>query len=156
MQVKEIMEKKVISVKPSTTLKQLLKTFSKFHIFPLVPVVDGKEHLVGIVSFRNLIEAFKPPEPQILKSVPFVDEKEQNIFKMEITKEMGDLVVVDNIMETKFISIREDTSLEEAYKMASINLKSELPVVDDKGRLVGMIGIFDIVRHIFYEKGIIE
>ena len=68
MQVKEIMEKKVISVKPSTTLKQLLKTFSKFHIFPLVPVVDGRDHLVGIVSFRNLIDAFETPEPQILKN----------------------------------------------------------------------------------------
>jgi len=156
MQVKEIMEKKVISVKPSTTLKQLLKTFSKFHIFPLVPVVDGRDHLVGIVSFRNLIDAFKAPEPQILKNVPFLDEKEEDIFKVEITKEMGDLVVVDDIMETKFISIREDVSLEETYKLARLHLKGELPVVDDKGRLVGMIGIFDIVRHIFHEKGVIE
>jgi len=156
MQVKEIMAKEVISVKRDTTLKKLLKIFSKFHIFPLVPVVDGKNHLVGIVSFRSLIDAFKPPEPEILKNIPFLDEKHQDIFKTEITKEMGDLVIVDDIMETKFISIREDISLEEAYKMATVNLKSELPVVDDKDRLVGMIGIFDIVRQIFCEKGVIE
>lgn len=155
MQVKEIMSKKVIAVQRSTTLKELLKTFAKFHIFPLVPVVDEENHLVGIVSFRNLIDAFKFHEPEMLKNIPFLDEREEDIFKMEITGEIGDLLVVDDIMETKFISIRKDVSLEEAYKLARLHLKGELPVVDNENKLVGMLGVFDIVRQVFHQKGVI-
>lgn len=156
MQVKEIMSKKVITVRRSTTLRELLKTFAKFHIFPLVPVVDEENHLVGIVSFRNLIDAFKPHEPEMLKGIPFLDEREEDIFKTEITEEIGDLVIVDDIMETKFISIRENVSLEEAYKLARLHLKGELPIVDNEGKLVGIIGMFDIVREVFRQKGIIK
>ncbi len=155
MQVKEIMSKKVITVRCSTTLRELLKIFAKFHIFPLVPVVDEENHLVGIVSFRNLIDAFKPREPEMLKTIPFLDERKEDIFKMEITEEIGDLVIVDDIMETKFISIHENVSLEEAYKLAMLHLEGELPVVDNEGKLVGMVGIFDIVRQIFQQKGVI-
>ncbi len=155
MQVKEIMSKKVITVRCSITLRELLKIFAKFHIFPLVPVVDEENHLVGIVSFRNLIDAFKPHEPEMLKTIPFLDERKEDIFKMEITEEIGDLVIVDDIMETKFISIHENVSLEEAYKLARLHLEGELPVVDNEGKLVGMVGIFDIVRQIFQQKGVI-
>lgn len=65
MQVKEIMSQEVITVKRSTSLKQLLKIFTKFHMFPLVPVVEENDRLVGIVSFRNLINVFSPPVADI-------------------------------------------------------------------------------------------
>jgi CBS domain-containing protein len=72
MQVKDIMSKQVICVTRSTTSKHLLRAFDKFHIFPLVPVVDGDNHLIGIVSFRNLIDAFSSYHPDVLKLVPFL------------------------------------------------------------------------------------
>ncbi|MBU3958635.1 MAG: CBS domain-containing protein, partial [Candidatus Omnitrophica bacterium] len=129
MQIKEVMLKEVISVKRSTNLRQLLKIFAKFHIFPLVPVVEEDNRLVGIVSFRNLTNVFQPPRPEILKTVPFLDEEEEDIFKADFTEEIGDLVVVEDIMETKFISIQEDASLEEAFKSMKLHLKEEVPVV---------------------------
>jgi CBS domain-containing protein len=155
MQVKEIMSKEVITVKRSTTLRQLLKIFAKFHMFPLVPVVEEDNYLVGIISFRNLINVFRPYQPEILKPVPFLDEEEEDIFKAELTQELGDLVVAEDIMERKFISIQEDASLEKAYDSMKLHLKEQFPVVDKSGRLVGMIGIFDIIREVFRQKGVI-
>lgn len=156
MQVKEVMSKDVITVKRSTSLRELLKKFGKFHIFPLVPVVEENGQLVGIVSFRNLISIFQPSHPEILKTIPFLDEREaEDIFKAELTQDLGDLVVVDDIMETRFISIREEDSLEGAYRLMRLHLKDEFPVVDNTGRLVGMIGVFDIIRVVFSQKGII-
>ncbi len=155
MQVKEVMSKEVITVKRSTTLKQLLEIFAKFHIFPLVPVIEKDNRLVGVVSFRNLINVFQLRQPEILKAVPFLDEEEEDIFKVEFTEEMGNLVVAEDIMESKFITIREDTSLEEAYKLMNLHLKEEFPVTDKTGKLVGKIGIFDIIRRVFQEKGVI-
>lgn len=89
MQVKEVMSREVITVKRSTTLKQLLEIFAKFHIFPLVPVVEEDNRLVGIVSFRNLIDAFSSYHPDALKLVPFLDEEEIDIFKIDITDDNG-------------------------------------------------------------------
>jgi len=155
MQVKEVMSEEVITVKRSTALKQLLEIFAKFHIFPLVPVVEEDGRLAGIVSFCNLIDVFSPYRQEILKTVPFLDDQEEDIFKAELTKDIGDLVVVEDIMETKFVSLQEDTTLEEAYKLMKLHFKEEFPVVDRAGKLVGMIGIFDIIRRVFQEKGVI-
>lgn len=155
MQVREIMTKEVVTIRRSTTLKKLLQTFAKFHIFPLVPVIEDDNRLVGIVSFRNLLGAFGPREPAILKNIPFLDEEEEDIFRAELTEDIGDLVVAEDIMETKFISIREDASLEETYKLMKLHLKDEFPVIDKAGKLVGIVGIFDIMYRVFRQKGVI-
>lgn len=156
MQVKEVMLKEVITVKRSTPLKHLLEIFAKFHIFPLVPVVEENKRLVGIVPFSNLIDTFSAYHPDVLKLVPFLDEEEIDIFKIDITDDIGSLVVVDDIMETEFISILEDTSLEETYKLMRLHLKEEFPVVDKVGNLAGMVGIFDVIRAVFRQNGIIK
>ncbi|MDD5005389.1 MAG: CBS domain-containing protein [Candidatus Omnitrophica bacterium] len=156
MQVKEVMSKEVITVKRSTTLKRLLEIFAKFHIFPLVPVIGEDNLLIGIVSFRNLVNVFQLRQPEILKAVPFLDEGEEDIFKVEFTEEIGSLVVAEDIMENKFITIQEDASLEEAYKLMKLHLKEEFPVVDRFGKLAGMIGIFDIIRYVFRHRGVIK
>jgi len=155
MRVKEIMSKEVITVRRSAKLKELLELFNKFHLFPLVPVVEEDNRLVGIVSFRNLIDVFSPYHQEILKTVPFLDEQEEDIFKVELTKHIGDLLIVEDIMETKFISLQEDAALEEAFKLMKLHLKEEFPVTDETGKLVGKIGIFDIIRRVFQEKGVI-
>lgn len=155
MQVKEVMSKEVIFVKRSTKLREILELFRDFHIFPLVPVVEENGRLAGIVSFRSLIDAFQSYRPDVLKMVPFLDEEEENIFKIDISEDMGDLVVVEDIMEHEYISIVDDASLEEAYNLMKLHLKEELPVVDRAGRLTGRIGIFDILKAAFREKGII-
>ena len=155
MQVKEVMSREVITVKRSTTLRQLLEIFSKFHIFPLVPVVEEDNRLVGIVSFHNLIEAVQPHRPEILKTIPFLDEDKEDIFKIDFTAEIGDLVIVDDIMENKFVTLKEDCSLEEAYRLMKLHLKEEIPVIDKASRLAGMIGVFDIIREVFRQKGVI-
>lgn len=156
MQVKEIMSKEIILVKRSTKLRELLELFKNFHIFPLVPVIEEDRCLVGIVSFRNLIDVFQSYRPDVLKLVPFLDEEEQDIFKIDISADMGDLVVAEDIMEEEYISIREDVSLEEAYNLMKLHLKEEFPVVDRAGRLAGRIGIFDIIKIVFSQKGIIK
>ena len=155
MQIKEVMSKEVITVRRSTKLKELLGLFNKFHLFPLVPVVEENSRLIGIVSFRNLIDVFSSYRQEILKTVPFLDDREEDIFKVELTKDIGDLVIVEDIMETKFVSLQEDAALEEAFKLMKLHLKEEFPVTDKTGKLVGKIGIFDIIRQVFQEKGVI-
>lgn len=155
MIVKDVMATEVITVRRSTTLRHLLQTFSKFHMFPLVPVIEEDNRLVGIVSFRNLIGVFLPHRPGIFKTIPFLDDEREDIFKSDLTQEIGDLIVVEDIMEKKFLSIQDDTSLEQAYNLMKLHLSEQLPVIDKSERLAGMVGIFDIIGEIFRQKGIV-
>ncbi len=69
---------------------------------------------------------------------------------------MGEFLLVDDIMESYYFSLKEDMSLEEAYKKMHLHNKNKLPVVDDENHFLGIIGIFDIVWRMFKEKGIVN
>ena len=64
--------------------------------------------------------------------------------------------MVDDLMQTQFVKIDNGSSLEEAYRLMQLHKIEQLPVVDSKDRLVGMIGEFDILLALFREKGVIK
>ena len=114
MQVKEVMSREVLAVGRSMSLKEILRMFKDFHVFPLVPVVEEGNRLVGVVSFRNIIDAFQYSNPDVLKLIPFLDE-EESIFELDVPEDMGDLILVEDIMDREYLFIREDAALEEVY-----------------------------------------
>ncbi|RKZ01424.1 MAG: hypothetical protein DRQ10_02110 [Candidatus Hydrothermota bacterium] len=155
MKVKEVMFKEVITVERYVTLRDLLMKFKGFHTFPVVPVVDNGK-LIGIVRLQNLIDVFLPYNPEILKMAAFFDEFwEEDIFAAELAPEMGMLVLVEDIMDHEFIAVNENESIEKAYNLMRLHKKDQLPVVDDDGNLVGMVGVFDIIWAVFHQKGIV-
>ncbi len=155
MLVKDVMRGEVVTVRRSTTLKELISIFHKY-TFHTIPVVeDGK--IVGIVELEHLLRTFQPHPSHIhelLKSVPFLEEEERNIFELEITSEMAMLCLVDDIMERKFLTIGEDATVQEARRLMKLHQTQRLPVVDKKDNLVGIISLFDIILAVFKEKGI--
>ncbi|MFH1339118.1 MAG: CBS domain-containing protein [Candidatus Omnitrophota bacterium] len=156
MKVYEVMNQKIIAVSRSTSLAELIGMFCHFHSFPLVPVVDEQNTLLGVVSFRQLVETFRASGHDILKTVPFVDEPHLDIFDMDITEEIGELCIVDDLMETKFVTVNKDSLIEEAYRLMKLHQSEQLPVVDSENRLVGTIGAFDILLAMFRGKGVIK
>ena len=154
--VKEVMKKEIISVNRSTTLRQILNLFKGFHSFPLVPVVDNEGLLVGVVYLQSLIETFKPHRLDILKTIPLLDRQEVDIFDLEIEPGMGDLIIVDDIMEKKFLKIQEVEMLDKAYNLMKLHSKESVAVVNNQDKLVGIVGTFDILMEILKEKGIFE
>lgn len=156
MKVSDVMTQKIIAVRRSTNLTELIELFRSFHSFPLVPVVDEQNSLIGVVSFRRLVETFRASTHGILKTVPFVDEPHLDIFDMDITPEIGELCIVDDLMETKFVTVNQDAPIEEAYRLMKLHQSEQLPVIDSENKLVGMIGVFDILLAIFRKKGVIK
>ena len=156
MKVSEVMNQKIIAVRRATTLAALIEFFRDFHSFPLVPVVDKNNVLIGVVSFKRLVEAFSVSGQDIFKAVPFVDEYPTDIFDMDITPEVGELCIVDDFMQTKFVTLNQDVAIEEAYQLMQMHQCEQLPVVDSKNRLVGMVGEFDILLALFKKKGVVK
>ncbi len=147
---------KVITVERCTTLKQLLENFSAFHTFPIVPVVEADNTLVGVISLKNLINILKPMEPRTLKAIPFLDEKPVEIPEVEITSEISQLIVADDIMDTKFVVLEEEMTDEQGFRLMRLHNREQVPVVDKDKKFKGIVGIFDIVINIFIERGVLE
>ncbi|HEC78542.1 MAG TPA: CBS domain-containing protein [candidate division WOR-3 bacterium] len=153
--VRKITCKKVITVQRYTTLRKILMTFKKFHTFPLVPVVEEENLLVGIISLKNLIDVFRPEEPEILKTIPFLDEKPIEITEIELSPEMGQLIVAEDIMNTKFLAIDEDLPIKEAFRLMRLHNREQLPVINKEKKFIGFVGLFDVVMSIFKSKGVV-
>ncbi len=159
MQVKDYMSREVITVKRSTTLAGLIEIFRKSN-FHTIPVVDDQDRLLGIASFEDTLNAFKPYSSdlaQMLKTVPFLgaEEREEELLLADISGEIGVLMVVDDFMTTQIISVKEETPIIEVRSLMKLHHITKLPVVKD-GYLVGIISLFDIILAIFREKGVIQ
>jgi CBS domain-containing protein len=50
-----------------------------------------------------------------------------------------------DIMSTKLVVVHSDTSIEEAVKLLVNNKITGLPVVDDDGRMVGILSEYDVI-----------
>ncbi|QRK04626.1 CBS domain-containing protein [Archangium violaceum] len=63
------------------------------------------------------------------------------------------LSTVDEVMAREVISVRPDTSLQTAAELMLELVISGMPVVDEKGQLLGMLSKTDLVRHRLDEDG---
>ena len=140
---KDLMTKEVITVKPDTPVKELVKMMSENDI-EAIPVLNDKEELVGIITDGDLVmRASKFHMPlfyQILGGVIYFENP--NVMDSELKKMLG--TTAGDVMTKRVVSVTEDTPLEEiATAMVTRKIK-RLPVVKDK-KLVGIIGRKDIL-----------
>lgn len=154
MKVIEATVTDIITVKRSLSLRSVLNKFKNFHTHPLIPVVDDQNCLIGIVYPENLLDLLRPQHAKLFRNIPFLDIDEDT-FDLDSVPLMGELIIVDDIMATNFITIEADDSLQEAYKSMRLHKKEQLPVVDSEGKIVGTLGIFDIIWKMFKEKEIV-
>jgi acetoin utilization protein AcuB len=129
MKVKHWMTKDPITVSPETLAVEAQKIMKENKIRRL-PVVD-KGKLVGMVTFRNLIEA----APSSASSLSI---HELNYLIMKIK--------VKDLMKKNVITVSpEDTVIEAIVRGVEKGIGG-FPVVDEQGRLVGIITETQIAR----------
>ena len=158
MKVKDCMTKEVVTVKRSTNLSQLIEIFRK-HSFHTLPVVEANNKIVGIVTFEDLLKVFQPYSrdlAQMLERVPFVEKEEEDILFADISSEMGMLVIVDELINTHFVTVTEEVLVKEARRLMKLHDSPRLLVVKNGDKLTGIISLFDIILAIFKQKGIIK
>ncbi|NJL88646.1 MAG: CBS domain-containing protein [Coleofasciculaceae cyanobacterium SM2_1_6] len=143
--VAEIMTRDPIAVTPSTPLKEAIQLLAERRISGL-PVVDEQGKLVGIISETDLMwqetGAEKPPYVMVLDSIIYL----QNPLKydQEIHKALGQ--TVGEVMTSHVISIHPDKSIRDATQILQQKKIHRLPVLDEAGKLVGILTRGDIIR----------
>lgn len=157
LSISQVMNRDVLTIMPSTTLMQLIKLMQRTnqHMFP---VIDEENNLLGIVNYRGICNIFRPfskSVSEIVKRMPFVEAVDDEDLNLELSPEMGMLILVDDIINTTFISVKETDTIQEARRLMRLHNVEMLPVVSDK-KLVGMLSLLDLFIYIFKEHDIIE
>ncbi|MEA4916156.1 IMP dehydrogenase [Proteiniphilum sp.] len=105
-----------ISITPDRKVSDALTMMSEFKIGG-IPVVDGDDRLVGIVTNRDLR------------------------FEKSMEKRIEEVMTKD-----KLVTTRQTTNLEDAAEILQQHKIEKLPVVDSNNRLVGLITYKDITK----------
>jgi CBS domain-containing protein len=159
LKVSDCVIKDIAIAKRGTPLKDIIKVFKerKFHV---LPVVDETSGLVGKITLDEVVSVFQPHSAeitQLLKTIPFLDTvPEVDIDIDYITPEMGILVVADEIMTKNYFTIAPDDSIAKAFSAMKVNDTEYLMVVEEGSKLVGIVGMFDIIYEMFKEKGLVD
>lgn len=130
MLVRDHMVSPVITVTPDTPFQDALKLM-RDKGFRRLPVVNKSGKVVGIVSERDLLYA--SPSPASTLSI-----WEMNYLLSKIT--------VEKVMTKNVITVSPDAPIERAAYTLTIHKFGGLPVVDDNGKLVGIITETDIFK----------
>jgi CBS domain-containing membrane protein len=155
--VSKIMNKNVETVYPSTTLKQLIQLMQKTHNH-IFPVIDEENKILGVVNYNDILNIFRPfskSVSEIVKRMPFVDNVDDEDLNLELSPEMGLLILVDDIINTNYISIKETSTVKEARRLMRLHRIDILPVVADD-KLVGIISTLDILVFVFKKHEILK
>ncbi|MGK7937117.1 MAG: CBS domain-containing protein [Xenococcaceae cyanobacterium] len=134
-----------ITVSPQTPLEEAIKILAEKKISGL-PVQDETGKLVGVISETDLMwqetGVEPPPYIMILDSLIYLQNPAR--YNKEIHKALGQ--TVGEVMSDKPITIQLDRSLKQAAQTMHEKQIRRLPVVDNEGKLVGILTQGDIIR----------
>jgi CBS domain-containing protein len=157
LKVRDCMTTEVATVRRETSLREIIKLFENKNYHAL-PVVDKYERLIGIVTFEDTLKVFQPYSQdlhQMLKTIPFIETPQEKILEADISPEMSLLVVADDILSTEIITISPDEDASRAYSLMRLHETDRL-LVTEEDNLIGIITLFDLIYHLFKEKGIVQ
>lgn len=105
-----------VTINRDAKVKDALNIMAEYKIGG-IPVVDNENYLVGIVTNRDLR------------------------FEKDMDKQIKEVMTSENIITTK-----QSTDMETAAHILQENKIEKLPVVDEKGKLIGLITYKDITK----------
>jgi CBS domain-containing protein len=129
--VADVMTKDVLKGRPAMPLKELARVLAENGVSAL-PVLDPDDRLVGVVSESDLLAAQAGRRPHRLRRW--------------WSRLRGSRGTVGEVMSTDPVVIGPDASLSEAARRMAESGVKRLPVVDDRGALVGVVSRADLVK----------
>lgn len=141
VRVRDVMARPAVAFRQEMAVGAAVKSMRARNIRH-APVLDGKGHLVGMVSDRDLRQAIL--EPALRDAFDDLDHALKNR-------------TVKDVMTWGAISTRPEALLREAAQVLHENKIGALPVVDHD-RVVGMLAVGDVLRAVMQmlDEGVIS
>lgn len=151
MLAKDIMTREVIAVKPSDRVDEVARLLVE-HKISGIPVVDEDNHVVGIITEKDLIvkasELRVPFYVTLFDSIIFLENPIR--FNNDLKKYTA--VNVKDAMTKQVVVVEEDTEISEVVKIMQNKRINRVPVVRN-GKLVGIITRNDVLKSLVKRNG---
>lgn len=125
LKTRDIMVKHVVTAKPKITIKKAIEMLFKRHIGALV-VTDDQKKCIGIFTERDVIRV-------VAQNIPLNTPLEK-------------------VMTKNVVTVSEDATFAEARRILISHGVRHLPVLNSKGRLVGLVVVRDFLDEFFGMK----
>ncbi|OIP96296.1 hypothetical protein AUK40_05130 [Candidatus Wirthbacteria bacterium CG2_30_54_11] len=141
MIVSSIMNRTVQSVRPETSVHDIIDLIVQ-HGFSGVPVVDAQGILVGIVSEKDILRRLFPSYGEFMEDP--VSGMQWDLTGMKKGEVEG--LLAREVMTTTLVTVEEKTETIKACALMTARRVRRLPVVDQSGRLTGIVSQGDVFR----------
>ncbi len=135
--VTDVMTRRVVSARPDMTYRQVADLLVS-HLVSAVPVVDDGDRVLGMIS-----------EADLLPKIEYADRLPHHPLAVRRTSHLRRQTSGDtarDAMTTPAITVGQDATLATVARRLDAARVKRLPVVDDSGRLVGIVSRRDLVR----------
>ncbi|WP_229402084.1 CBS domain-containing protein [Micromonospora okii] len=137
-QVRDVMTADVAAVREGTAYREIVDVLTGRHV-TAVPVVDDARRVLGVVSEADLLHKVEllgqPHERRVFPSR-----------RLREARAKAGATLAEDLMTAPAVTVAPDASLVEAARMMTERHVKRLPVVDDLGRLVGIVTRGDLLR----------
>ncbi|WP_199838425.1 CBS domain-containing protein [Streptomyces scabiei] len=134
--VSDVMSLPAVAVRRDTPFKDIVRAMTDRQV-SAVPVVEGDGRVVGVVSEADLL--------------PKEEFRDRDLTRAEQLRRMSDLakagaVTAEEVMSAPAIVAHPDVTLAQAARIMAVNRVKRLPVIDDEGRLLGVVSRGDLLK----------
>ncbi len=138
--VGDVMTRQVVTVRPDTPMRELVEDLVNRR-FRAVPVVDEEGRVVGIVTNGDLVRrGGLPVRLELLQTFDTPALHAQLARLAEPHRE------VREVMTSPVVTVRPEIDVRQAAALMIRRRLKRLPVVDEAGRLVGIVSRVDLLR----------
>lgn len=144
--VSEVMTRKVITLKDIMPVAEAWETMLK-HLLKALPVLNARGEVVGMLTDEDLLE-----RAGLQQHLSVAERLDEQALQSEISGLRASPLTVADVMTSPAITVLGGESLGvAASRMAEHRIK-RLPVLDEKGKLIGVLSRVDILQQILSEE----
>ncbi|MEU4221862.1 CBS domain-containing protein [Actinoplanes sp. NPDC026623] len=135
--VEDVMTKAVVSVRQDASYRSVVDLLVS-HRFSAVPVVDDFQRVTGVVS-----------EADLLRKIEYAGNEEPRLFEGRRRRgERGKALagIAADLMSSPPVVVLADTPIVAAARLMDTEEVKRLPVIDDLGRLIGIVSRGDLLK----------
>jgi CBS domain-containing protein len=136
--VKDLMTTQVVTVTPQTPFKEIVARLADHRVSAL-PVVDDDGLVLGVVSEADLLLKEEFPDPD--QDTPLFWTK-----RRRRERDKAAASTARDLMTVAVVAISPDATAAEAARRLHTAKVKRLPVVDERGRLVGILSRGDLLK----------
>lgn len=136
LSLKDIMTREVVTIRPGTSLDEAWELLRKHHIRGL-PVVDDARRLIGILTIADFLKVTDWRMCHTIRA------------RIRFMFSRHPVSSAAQIMTAPVTVAREDMHLTEAFRIFAEGGINHLPVVNDQGKLVGILTRLDLLAPVY-------